>query len=53
MALRWVTAGMMEATKDFRRLKDHRQQLPTLRTALQVRKARVADQPIAAPPRAS
>ena len=52
MALRWVAAGMMEATKGFRRLKAHRQ-LPTLRAALQARKARVADQPIAAPTRAA
>ena len=34
MALRWTAAGMMEATKGFRRLKAH-DQLPTLRAALQ------------------
>jgi putative transposase len=33
MALRWTAAGMMEATKGFRRLKAHRQ-LPILRGAL-------------------
>ena len=33
MALRWTAAGMMEATKGFRRLKAHKQ-LPTLRSAL-------------------
>ena len=52
MALRWVAAGMMEATKGFRRLKAHRQ-LPTLRTALQARTARLADRPIAAPTQAA
>ena len=43
---------MMEATKGFRRLKAHRQ-LPTLRTALQARKARLADRLIAAPTQAA
>jgi len=33
MALRWTAAGMMEATKGFRRLKAHKQ-LPALRAAL-------------------
>ena len=33
MALRWTAAGMMEATKGFRRLKAHKQ-LPTLKAAL-------------------
>jgi transposase-like protein len=33
MALRWTAAGMMEATKGFRRLKAHKQ-LPILKTAL-------------------
>ena len=34
MALRWTAAGMMEASKGFRRLKA-REQRPTLRAALQ------------------
>ena len=33
MALRWTSAGMMEATKGFRRLKAHKQ-LPILKAAL-------------------
>jgi hypothetical protein len=33
MALRWTAAGMMEATKGFRRLKAHKQ-LPILKAAL-------------------
>lgn len=33
MALRWTSAGMIEATKGFRRLKAHKQ-LPTLKAAL-------------------
>ena len=33
MALRWTAAGMMEATKGFRRLKAHKQ-LPVLKAAL-------------------
>jgi hypothetical protein len=33
MPLRWTAAGMMEATKEFRRLKAHKQ-LPTLRSNL-------------------
>jgi putative transposase len=46
MALRWVAAGMLEATKGFRRLKAHRQ-LPVLRVALQTHRARVAKKPVA------
>ena len=34
MALRWTTAGLLEAQKTFRRLKAYRQ-LPILRSALQ------------------
>ncbi len=34
MALRWTAAGMLEASKTFRRLKAYRQ-LPILRKALQ------------------
>jgi hypothetical protein len=34
MALRWTAAGMMEAQKNFRRLKAYRQ-LPILRSALE------------------
>ncbi len=33
MALRWTAAGMLEATKGFRRLKAHKQ-LPILKAAL-------------------
>ena len=39
MALRWTAAGMMEATKGFRRLKAHKQ-LPILRSALEARQAK-------------
>jgi len=39
MALRWTSAGMMEAAKGFRRLKAHTQ-LPALRTALLAHQAR-------------
>jgi transposase-like protein len=39
MALRWTAAGMMEATKGFRRLKAHRQ-LPILRSALAARQVK-------------
>jgi putative transposase len=39
MALRWTAAGMMEATKGFRRLKAHRQ-LQILRSALAARQAK-------------
>ena len=38
MALRWTAAGMMEATKGFRRLKAHKQ-LPILKAALAARHA--------------
>ena len=39
MALRWTTAGMMEATKGFRRLKAHKQ-LPILKAALAAHQAK-------------
>ena len=39
MALRWTAAGMMEATKGFRRLKAHKQ-LPLLKAALAARQAK-------------
>ena len=39
MALRWTAAGMMEATKGFRRLNAHRQ-LPLLRAALMAHQAK-------------
>jgi len=52
MALRWVAAGMLEATKGFRRLKAHRQ-LPVLRLALQTHRARVAKKPVAPVTRAA
>jgi len=39
MALRWTAAGMMEATKGFRRLKAHKQ-LPILKAALAARQAK-------------
>src|SRR5271165_4194385 len=39
MALRWTAAGMMEATKGFRRLKAHKQ-LPTLKAALAAHQAK-------------
>jgi transposase-like protein len=41
MALRWTAAGMMEATKGFRRLKAHKQ-LPILKAALAAHQARHA-----------
>jgi len=41
MALRWTSAGMLEAAKGFRRLKAHRQ-LPILRAALAAHKAKHA-----------
>ena len=44
MALRWTAAGMMEATKGFRRLKAHRQ-LQILRSALAARQAKQAIHP--------
>jgi len=44
MALRWTAAGMMEATKGFRRLKARRQ-LPILRAALLAHQARYAISP--------
>lgn len=52
MALRWVAAGMMEATKGFRRMKAHRQ-LPVLRAALQSHQARIAEKPVAPVTRAA
>lgn len=36
MALRWCAAGMIEASRQFRRVNDHRH-LPALRTALERR----------------
>lgn len=42
MALRWTAAGMMEASKGFRRLKAHKQ-LQILRSTLAVRQARHID----------
>ena len=44
MALRWTTAGMMEATKGFRRLKAHKQ-LPILKAALAAHQAKHAVNP--------
>jgi putative transposase len=44
MALRWTAAGMMEATKGFRRLKAHRQ-LQILRSVLAARQAKQAINP--------
>jgi putative transposase len=41
MALRWTTAGMLEAAKGFRRLKAHKQ-LPTLKAALAAHQAKHA-----------
>ncbi len=38
-ALRWTAAGMMEATKGFRRLKAHKL-LPTLKAALAAHQAK-------------
>jgi putative transposase len=43
MALRWTAAGMMEATKGFRRLKAHKQ-LPTLKAALAAHQAKQTTQ---------
>jgi len=42
MTLRWTAAGMMEATKGFRRLKAHKQ-LPILKAALAAHRARHAN----------
>ena len=42
MALRWTAAGMMEATKGFRRLRAHKQ-LPILKAALAARHATVEE----------
>src|ERR671910_765978 len=42
MALRWTAAGMMEATKGFRRLKAHKQ-LPILKAALAAHQAKHAN----------
>ena len=41
MALRWTTAGMMEAAKGFRRLKAYKQ-LPALKAALLAHQAKHA-----------
>ena len=43
MALRWTAAGMMEATKGFRRLKAHKQ-LSTLKAALAAHQAKQTTQ---------
>jgi putative transposase len=43
MALRWTAAGMMEATKGFRRLKAHKQ-LPILKAALAAHQAKLLKQ---------
>jgi len=43
MALRWTAAGMMEAIKDFRRLKAHKY-LPLLRTALAAHQSKCVTQ---------
>ena len=52
MALRWVAAGMMEATKGFRRLKAYKQ-LPALRAALQVHRELLTEKPVVLPNRAA
>ena len=44
MALRWTAAGMMEATKGFRRLKAHKQ-LPILKAALAAHQAKHTTKP--------
>lgn len=44
MALRWTAAGMMEATKGFRRLKAHKQ-LPILKASLAAHQAKHASHP--------
>jgi len=44
MALRWTTAGMMEATKGFRRLKAHKR-LPILKAALAAHQAKHTTKP--------
>ncbi len=45
MALRWVAAGMIEATKGFRRLKAHKQ-IPALRAALQMHQDGLTENPV-------
>ena len=52
MALRWVAAGMIEATKGFRRLKAHKQ-LPILRAALLAHQQHLAEKPVAPVSRAA
>jgi hypothetical protein len=52
MALRWVAAGMMEATKGFRRLKAYKQ-LPALRAALQAHRDCLTEKPVVAATRAA
>ena len=52
MALRWVTAGMIEAAKGFRKLKAHKQ-LPALRAALIARHEQRPDKPVAPTSRAA
>lgn len=52
MALRWVAAGMIEATKGFRKLKAHKQ-LPVLRAALIAHQQRLAAKPVAPAARAA
>lgn len=46
IALRWITAGMIEAHKGSRRLKAHRE-LSVLRAALQARHNRMTINPVA------
>jgi putative transposase len=45
MALRWTAAGMLEATKGFRRLKAYKH-LPALRAALAVHQSKYIAQPV-------
>ncbi|UVK48643.1 IS256 family transposase (plasmid) [Mesorhizobium sp. AR07] len=52
MALRWVAAGMIEATKGFRKLKAHKQ-LPVLGAALIAHQQRLAAKPVAPASRAA
>jgi len=52
MALRWVAAAMVEASKGFRKLKAHKQ-LPILRAALIAHQQRLIAQPVAPASRAA
>ena len=45
MALRWTAAGMLEATKGFRRLKAHKH-LPVLRAALAAHQCKYVTQQV-------